>query len=91
MITELNYTLCLCCARGCIRIALKILDRRSPKQGLIRKKISHEQRQSIKVSSTFQDRPRADSRRDCCSLINTALNESVLLKAYGFTLRLMSF
>ena len=40
MITELNYTLCLCCARGCIRIALKILDRRSPKQGLIRKKIS---------------------------------------------------
>ena len=54
MITELNYTLCLCCARGCIRIALKILDRRSPKQGLIRKKISHEQNNRLRYHPPFR-------------------------------------
>ena len=54
MITELNYTLCLCCARGCIRIALKILDRRSPKQGLIRKKIGHEQNNRLRYHPPFR-------------------------------------
>ena len=54
MITELNYTLCLCCARGCIRIALKILDRRSPKQGLIRGKISHEQNNRLRYHPPFR-------------------------------------
>ena len=54
MITELNYTLCLCCARGCIRIALKILDRRSPKQGLIREKISHEQNNRLRYHPPFR-------------------------------------
>ena len=57
MITELNYTLCLCCARGCIRKilgALKILDRRSPKQGLIRKKISHEQNNRLRYHPPFR-------------------------------------
>ena len=54
MITELNHTLCLCCARGCIRIALKILDRRSPKEGLIRKKISHEQNNRLRYHPSFR-------------------------------------
>ena len=54
MITELNYTLCLCCARGCIRIALKILDIRSPKQGLIREKISHEQNNRLRYHPPFR-------------------------------------
>ena len=54
MITELNYTKCLCCARGCIRIALKILDRRSPKQGLIREKISHKQNNRLRYHPPFR-------------------------------------